>query len=69
MEEITRDLKNYELEFRIEELEYKFAKDLRDINFILVSVGAMSFATTVYMFCTPILGPVKASVFIFSVPF
>ena len=32
-EEITRDLKNYELELRIEELESKFAKDLRESTF------------------------------------
>ena len=30
---ITRDLKNYELEFRIEELESKFAKDLSESTF------------------------------------
>lgn len=39
------------------------------INFLLVSVGAMSFGTSVYMYLTPILGPTKVSVFIFSVPF
>lgn len=39
------------------------------INFFLVSMGAMSFGTSVYMFYTPILGPTKASIFIFSVPF
>ena len=39
------------------------------LNFLLVSVGAMSFGTSIYMFSTTILGPVKASVFIFSVPF
>ena len=33
LEEITRDLKNYELEFRIEELESKFAKDLSESTF------------------------------------
>ena len=32
-EEITRDLKNYELEFRIEELESKFSKDLSESTF------------------------------------
>ena len=32
-EEITRDLKNYELELRIEELESKFAKDLSESTF------------------------------------
>ena len=39
------------------------------LNFILVSIGAMSFGTSIYMFATPKLGPVKASVFIFLVPF
>ena len=39
------------------------------INFFFVSIGAMSFGTSVYMYSTPILGPAKASVFIFSVPF
>ena len=29
----------------------------------------MSFGTSVYMYSTSIIGPVKASVFIFSVPF
>ena len=33
LEEITRDLKNYELELRIEELESKFAKDLSESTF------------------------------------
>ena len=32
-QEITRDLKNYELELRIEELESKFAKDLSENTF------------------------------------
>ena len=39
------------------------------LNFLIVSVGAMSFGTSIYIYSTPILGPVKASVFIFSVPF
>ena len=39
------------------------------LNFLIVSVGAMSFGTSVYMYATPKLGPIKASVFIFSVPF
>jgi len=39
------------------------------INFFFVSIGAMSFGTSVYMYSTPILGPAKASVFIFLVPF
>ena len=38
------------------------------INFFFVSIGAMSFGTSIYIYATPILGPVKASVFIFSVP-
>ena len=33
LEEIARDLKNYELELRIEELESKFAKDLSENTF------------------------------------
>lgn len=39
------------------------------INFFFVSIGAMSFGTSIYMYYTPILGPSKASIFIFSVPF
>ena len=39
------------------------------LNFFFVSMGAMSFGTSVYMYYTPILGPSKASIFIFSVPF
>ena len=38
-------------------------------NFFLVSIGAMSFGTSVYMYSTSLIGPVKSSVFIFSVPF
>ena len=33
LEEVTRDLKNYDLEFRIEELESKFSKDLSENTF------------------------------------
>jgi DNA primase len=33
LEEISRDLKNYELEYRIEELESKFSKDLSESTF------------------------------------
>ena len=33
LEEVTRDLKNYDLEFRIEELESKFPKDLSESTF------------------------------------
>jgi len=38
-------------------------------NFLLVSVGAMAFGTSIYMYFTSVIGPVKSSVFIFSVPF
>ena len=33
LEEFSRDLKNYELEIRIEELESKFSKDLNESTF------------------------------------
>ena len=33
MDEIIRDLKNYELEVRIEELESKFSQDLSENTF------------------------------------
>ena len=33
LEEVSRDLKNYDLEFRIEELESKFSKDLSERTF------------------------------------
>ena len=33
LQEIMRDLKNYELELRIEELESKFSKDLSEATF------------------------------------
>jgi len=33
LEEISRDLKNYDLEFRIDELESKFSKDLSESTF------------------------------------
>ena len=33
MGEITRDLKNYELELRIQDLEEKFSKDLSEDTF------------------------------------
>tara|TARA_A100001011_G_scaffold398845_1_gene504779 strand:- start:2893 stop:3735 length:843 start_codon:yes stop_codon:yes gene_type:complete len=39
------------------------------LNFFLVSIGAMSFGTSVYIYVTPLLGPSKVSVFIFCVPF
>ena len=33
LEEVSRDLKNYDLEFRIDELESKFSKDLDENTF------------------------------------
>ncbi len=51
-------------EINLSTLDFKFY-----INFFLVSIGAMSFGTSIYMYFTPILGPSKASIFIFSVPF
>ena len=33
LDEISRDLKNFDLEFRIEELESKFSKDLSETTF------------------------------------
>ena len=39
------------------------------INFFFVSIGAMSFGTSIYIYATSLIGPVKSSVFIFSVPF
>ena len=33
LEDITRDLNNYDLEFRIQELESKFSKDLSETTF------------------------------------
>ena len=52
------------LEINLMNLDKKFY-----LNFLLVSLGAMSFGTSAYMYATPRLGPIKASVFIFSVPF
>ena len=48
----------------VSELDFRFY-----FNFFLVSIGAMSFGTSIYIYSTPILGPAKVSVFIFSVPF
>ena len=39
------------------------------LNFFMVSIASMAFGTSVYMYATNIIGPVKSSVFIFSVPF
>ena len=50
--------------FYINRLDFLFY-----LNFFFVSIGAMSFGTSVYMYYTPVLGPSKASIFIFSVPF
>ena len=33
LDDISRDLNNYDLEFRIEELESKFSKDLSEATF------------------------------------
>ena len=33
LEDISRDLKNYDLEHRIQELESKFSKDLSEVTF------------------------------------
>ena len=51
-------------ELNMSDLDFRFY-----INFFLVSIGAMSFGTSIYIYSTPILGPTKVSVFIFSVPF
>ena len=50
-------------EINISNLDLRFY-----FNFFFVSIGAMSFGTSIYMYATPILGPSKASIFIFSVP-
>ena len=50
--------------FNMSVLDFRFY-----FNFFLVSMGAMSFGTSIYIYSTPILGPAKVSVFIFSVPF
>ena len=39
------------------------------VHFIIVSIGAMAFGTSVYMYSAPRLGPIQTSVFIFTVPF
>ena len=39
------------------------------VNFFMVAVASMAFGTSIYMYATNIIGPVKSSVFIFSVPF
>jgi len=51
-------------ELNFSNLDFRFY-----FNFFLVSIGAMSFGTSIYIYSTPILGPTKISVFIFSVPF
>ena len=55
--------------FDISEINITFLDSKFYLNFLIVSLGAMSFGTSVYIFATPRLGPVRASVFIFSVPF
>ena len=37
-------------------------------NFFMVSIASMAFGTSVYMYSTTIIGPVRSSAFIFSVP-
>ena len=39
------------------------------VNFFFVSIGAMCFGTSVFMYAGPRLGAVQTSVFIFTVPF
>ncbi len=51
-------------EIFVSNLDFRFY-----LNFFFVSLGAMSFGTSIYMYYTPVLGPSKASIFIFSVPF
>ena len=38
------------------------------LNFFLVSIGAMSFGTSIYFLASTVLGPKKASAYIFLVP-
>ena len=35
----------------------------------MVAIASMAFGTSIYMYASNIIGPVKSSVFIFSVPF
>ena len=39
------------------------------INFFMVSIASMAFGTSVYMYSAKVIGPVRSSAFIFSVPF
>ena len=38
------------------------------LNFFMVSIASMAFGTSLYMYSTSIIGPVRSSAFIFSVP-
>ena len=38
------------------------------IHFFIVAIASMAFGTSVYMYSTNIIGPIKSSAFIFSVP-
>ena len=38
------------------------------LNFFMVSIASMAFGTSIYMYSTSIIGPVRSSAFIFSVP-
>ena len=51
-------------EFNVAKLDWKFY-----FNFFIVSIGAMAIGTSIYIYATKILGPIKSSAFIFSVPF
>ena len=39
------------------------------LNFFIVSIASMSFGTSIYLYSTTLIGPIKSSAFIFSVPF
>tara|TARA_Y100000768_G_scaffold209036_1_gene157455 strand:+ start:7769 stop:8602 length:834 start_codon:yes stop_codon:yes gene_type:complete len=38
-------------------------------NFFMVAIASMAFGTSVYMYASRTIGPIRSSVFIFSVPF
>lgn len=48
----------------LESLDFSFY-----LNFFMVSITSMGFGTTIYIYATKIIGPVKSSAYIFSVPF
>ena len=49
--------------YEIANLDADFA-----IHFFIVAIASMGFGTSVYMYSTNVIGPVKSSAFIFSVP-